>query len=250
MRLTQKHWALRLAMVSIASLFWLSPALSQNRDAPTKDLGEIHGLKLGLQAEDMDTEGWGEFACGSNGGPPRQQIEDWADFKKCRAEPNGLHEVYVRFDDQREYVGRAVEDPTIATNRRGTRVAAHPIILSALFDKDGILRMIRFVSDPRGEILERRMAHLLRIVVINRYDPADWTCTDKPPGPGESAVGGIFLNSHCEKSLDPNRTIVVDGRFLRKPGQSDIDPVTKEYRPGQFESSTRVEIFDPAIRKP
>ncbi|NDA47029.1 MAG: hypothetical protein EBY21_07085, partial [Alphaproteobacteria bacterium] len=50
-----------LVMGLITGLLSLSPALSQSRD-----LGEIHGLKLGLEAEDMETEGWGEFACGSN----------------------------------------------------------------------------------------------------------------------------------------------------------------------------------------
>lgn len=236
---------LGLVMGLVTGLLSLKPVLAQ-----TRDLGEIHGLKLGLEAEDMETEGWGEFACGSNGGPPRQVIDDWRDFKKCRPEANGLYEVYVRFDDQTEYVGRAVDDPTIATNRTGTRIAGHPVVLSALFDKDGILQVIRFVSDPRGDPAARRVAYLLRLVVINRYDPADWTCKDIPPAEGETPVGGIFLNSHCEKSLDPQRSIIVDGKFFRKPGQSDIDPVTREYKPGQFESSTRVEIYNPAIRKP
>src|SRR4051812_39311692 len=33
------------------------------------DRGELRGLKLGLDARAMPTTGFGEFACGSNGGP-------------------------------------------------------------------------------------------------------------------------------------------------------------------------------------
>ena len=218
-------------------------------DVMAQERGELHGLSLRFKAEELPTDGFGEFACGSNGGPPRQTIEDWTEFRKCKPEASGLHEVYVRFDDQDEYVGRAINDATYSTNRRGTRVAGHPVILSGLFDDQGVLRIIRFLSDPRGDATERRMAHMLRLAVINRYDPADWVCRDIPPGEGESPVGSVYINSHCEKAM-PERRLVVDGKFYRKSGQSDIDPVTREYRPGQFESSTRVEIIDPKLQLP
>jgi hypothetical protein len=44
--------------------------------------------------------------------------------------------------------------------------------------------------------------------------------------------------------------MTIVGRFLRKPGQSEIDPATGDYTSGQFESSTRFELMDPAYRKP
>src|SRR5207302_1794660 len=49
---------------------------------PKPDPGEIHGLKLGLDARAMSTDGFGELACGSNGGPPRTKLEGFADFAK------------------------------------------------------------------------------------------------------------------------------------------------------------------------
>ena len=76
-----------------------------------------------------------------------------------------------------------------------------------------------------------------------------WSCTDFPAAPGETPVGGIFLKQRCEK-VAAGRHLMVEARFLRKPGQSDIDPVTGEYTTGQFESWTRFEIFDPAYKKP
>ena len=134
----------------------------------------------------MTLDGFGDLACGSNGGPPRQKLEDWSEFRKCRAEDNGLHEVYARFDDEDEYIGKAIEEPRYARGKTGTRVAGHPVILSVLFDRDGVLRVLRFVTDPRAPSHERRMAHLLRLAVINRYEPDGWTCTDFPPAEGET----------------------------------------------------------------
>src|SRR5947209_20607161 len=78
------------------------------------DAGEIRGLKLGLKAQSMTTDGFGEFACGSNGGPPRQKLEDWSGFAKCTPEADGLREVQVRFDDEQEYIGKAIADDRYA----------------------------------------------------------------------------------------------------------------------------------------
>jgi hypothetical protein len=231
-----------LAVILVATL--ATSAQAQARPDP----GEVHGLKLGLQARSMPLDGFGELACGSNGGPSRQKLEEWADFGKCWPEDNGLYEVYARFDDEDEYIGKAIEDPRYAAGRIGTRVAGHPVILSALFDRDGVLRGLRFVTDPRAAPHERRMAHLLRLAVINRYEPDGWTCTDFPPAASETPVGGVFIKQRCEKAT-PERHLSLDTRFLRKPGQSDNDPVTGEYRPGAFESSTRFEIFDPSYKK-
>jgi hypothetical protein len=219
------------------------PARAQARTDP----GEIRGLKLGLKAEEMSLDGFGELACGSNGGPPRQKLEGWSEFAKCRPEDNNLYEVNARFDDEDDYVGRAIEEPRYARGKTGTRVAGHPVILSALFDRDSVVRGLRFITDPRAAPYERRMAHMLRLAVINRYEPSGWSCVDFPAAEGETPVGGVFIKQRCEKAT-PDRHLMVETRFLRKPGQSDNDPVTGEYRAGAFESSTRFEIFDPRFR--
>jgi hypothetical protein len=226
----------------------LAVPFSARAQAPP-DLGEIHGLKLGLVAKTMTMNGFGELACGSNGGPPRQRLDQWSDFGKCRAEASGLQEVYARFDDEEEFIGRAIDDPDYAGSRTGTRVAGHPIILSVLFDDAGVLRGLRFITDPRASPIERRMAHLLRLAIINHYDPAGWDCKDLPADPGETPVGGIFIKQHCEK-VTAERRMTLDARFLRKPGQGDVDPATGEYTSGQFESSARFELTDPTWRKP
>lgn len=220
-------------------------ALAQSQVDP----GEVHGLKLGLKAQSMTMDGWSELACGSNGGPPRQELDAWSDFGKCPPEAGGLHEMAARFDDEAEYVAKALDNPSYAGEETGTRLAGHPVILSALFDDGGTLRGIRAVSDPRAPPLERRMAHLLGVAVINHYGTDGWTCTDLPPAAGESPVGGVFIKQRCEKRT-PERRLTVETHFLRKPGQHDVDPQTHDYTEGQFESSTRFELMDPSYRQP
>jgi hypothetical protein len=234
---------------TICVLVTIAVILARGATAQTKrEEGEIHGLKLGMNAQSMTMDDWSELACGSNGGPPRQELDAWSDFKTCHPEASGLREVAARFDDEAEYVGKALGNPSYAA-QNGTRVSGHPVILSALFDDGGVLRGIRAISDPRATPVERRMAHLLGIEVINHYGTEGWRCTDIAPAEGETPVGGVFIKRHCEK-LTPERAMTVETHFLRKPGQSAINPETQEYTRGEFESWTRFELFDPAYRKP
>jgi hypothetical protein len=235
-----------VAIAGVATVLAIAATAGGFAQSPSGE-GEIHGLKLGLRAATMTLDGWGPLACGSDGGPPRQDLDTWADFKKCPSEANGLHEVAARFDDEAEYVAKALGEPAYA-GRIGTRVSGHPVVLSALFDNGGVLRGIRMVSDPRATPVERRMAHLLGVAVINRYGADGWTCTDLRPARGESAVGGVFIKRRCEKAL-PGRALMVETHFLRKPGEHDIDPETGDYTHGEFESWTRFELFDPGYRK-
>ena len=212
-----------------------------------EDRGELRGLRLGMQAAAMSTDGFDDFACGSNGGPPRAPLSGWADFRACRPEASGLHEVYVRFDEQQAYQAKAFGDPTLPSEANGTRVAGHPVILSVLFNDSGIAQEIRVVTDPRAPLSLRRMAQLLRLRVIAHYGEEDWTCVDLPPETGETPVGKILIKQRCDKTT-PEHHLIMQARLLRKPGQTDYDPATKEFRPGQFESSTRLEILDPSLK--
>ena len=196
-----------------------------------------------------EPDGFGEFACGSNGGPPRAKLDGFADFARCRAEPSGLHEVYLRFDDEEEYIGKAIDDDQY-TRKIGTRVAGHPVILSVLFDDGGTLRGIRFVTDPRAAPGERRMAHLLRVAAINRYGPAGVDLR-RPAARRRRDAGRRHLHQAASAARRrPSATSWSRARLLRKPGQSETDPATGEYRAGQYESWTRFELMDPGCHAP
>jgi len=238
-----------MGRLALAAMLTIGLGFAVARAQAPADPGEIHGLKLGLRAQAMTLDGWGELACGSNGGPPRQKLEGWSEYAKCRAESSGLHEVAARFDDEDEYIARAIDDPLFESQHRGTRVAGHPVILSVLFDDGGVIRGIRFVSDPAAEPIARRMAHLLEVAIINHYGTDGWTCTDEPAAAGETPVGGVFVKQRCTK-VTAERDLTIEARFLRKPGQRAVNPATQEYTQGEFESWTRFELLDPTYRKP
>src|SRR5712671_3213396 len=112
----------------------------------------VWDLKLGqpISAQPSPDEFRG-FACGSNGGPPRQQLSGWSDFMRCRAEPNGLREVYFEYDDEYEYIARARDLPREVSRWAGTTEAGFPVMVSALFDDNSMLKGIRIITDPRPD---------------------------------------------------------------------------------------------------
>src|SRR5437773_7306238 len=93
----------------------------------------VWDLKLGepIAAQPSSAEFRG-FACGANGGPPRQPLSGWNDFKRCPAEADGLREVYFEYDDEYEYIARAKDLPREVSRWAGTTEAGFPVIVSAL----------------------------------------------------------------------------------------------------------------------
>lgn len=195
------------------------------------------------------------FACGSNGGPPRQPLTGWADYKTCPAEASGLYEVYFEYDDEYEYIARARDLQREVARWAGTTERGFPVIVSALFGDDGTMRAIRLVSDPRpdrrddtndADLKTREQAYLLGGIMAARFDiDPKRDCTALPPADGESAVGGLFVKQSCERS-DPGAGIRVALKinYFRKPGQSGTNPqLPSQLTTGQFESAARLEVF-------
>jgi hypothetical protein len=195
------------------------------------------------------------FACGSNGGSPRAPLAGWADFKRCPAEADGLHEVYFEYDDENEYIARAHDNDREISRWAGTHEVTFPVIASALLDDAGILQGIRLVTDPRpdhrNDITEanrkkREESYALGGIMASRFGiEAERDCKSLPPAEGESAVGSLFIKQRCERN-DPasHRRIVVRVNLFRKPGQSGVNPqLPTQLTQGQFESSARLEIY-------
>jgi hypothetical protein len=216
----------------------------------------IWDLKIGAPiAEQPQPNEFRGFACGSNGGPPRAPLTGWADFKRCPAEPDGLHEVYFEYDDEFEYIARAHDNDREISRWAGTHEVTFPVVTSALFDDAGVLKGIRMVTDARPEhrndITEanrkkREEAYTLATVMASRFniDPVQ-DCRSVPPAEGESPVGSLFVKQVCErKDTNAGRRIVVRASLFRKPGQSAYNPqLPTQLTQGQFESSARVEVY-------
>ena len=223
----------------------------QNLTPEDYERGEVRDLRVGMHLSEILPQFYFEHACGSNGGPPFQPLDGFADFARCTPEPsNGLYEVYVRYDDQNEFVVRLyreLEGEQLWLEQfTGTKVGGHPVILSVLLDDGGVVQGIRVVTDPRAPLDQRRFAHLLRQQIMIRYGRAGWDCVDQEPSPGQTDVGGLYINQICDKLFPGEKRIHLETHLFRKPGQDGLDD-RGNYLPGDFESSTRFEIFAPDV---
>lgn len=231
-----------LAAIAMLSFATLGSAAELPED------GDIKELRPGLTVETLPDSGYYHHACGSNGGPPKRPIDGWAGFKDCAPEPTGLREVYIEMDDEALTMARADPDGNLAWIEKfsGTKVGGHSVILSVLFDDDGVVQGLRALTDPRVDVEQRRRAHLLRLRVKPRYRRNGWTCVDAPLEEGETPIGEFFIKERCETVYDELRRVIVWSRMYRRPGQTGLD-ANNFWVPGEFESSTRLEILHPSV---
>lgn len=184
-----------------------------------------------------------ELACGTNGGPYSLPLEEAEDFATCPPEESGLHEVHFSYDDELDYIARAMNSEYDVL-RDGTTVFSHPVMVSVLVDDEGIIQGQRILTDPRVPQRERRRAVTLMRNFEARY--ADWNleCEDLPLDEGEMKVGNVFTKRVCTgTSPDGEINLRLDARYLRKEGQVAVNPETRELNSTYFESFTRLEML-------
>jgi hypothetical protein len=211
----------------------------------------LFDLRLGTAVDAMPpSDAFKNYACGSNGGPPLQPLSGWANFTRCTPEADGLYEVYSEYDDEAEYVARAHGDFP-AGWAAGTAYRAFPLITSALFDEAGVLAGLRIVTDPRPEQRDdgflhfrpRQEHYLLGLYLAAKFGIAKADCRDLPLAARETPVLGMIVNRVCDaKDVARHESIHIEQRYLRRPGESDVDPQTGLLTTGAFESETRAEI--------
>jgi hypothetical protein len=202
---------------------------------------EVWDLALGSGVDQLPDE-FVDLACGSKGGPPSVPLNGWSDFRRCRAEPNGLREVYFRYDDELEYWAKANGLADQMEQYSGTKTYGFPVVVSALIDAQGLLGGIRIVSDPRDTSQNRDEAYLLRNFLTARFGRDNWQCQELALEDGETAVDGVFVKQRCRKQIDARTTASLSTRYLRKPGQSRFDPRNGRETAGQFESTASFEL--------
>ena len=228
------------AIIAVAALIVLGASTTRAEDAPKR--ADVWSLRLGTPAAALPRDAFVDYACGSNGGPPQQPLSGWSDYGKCPPEADGLYEVYVRYDDELEYWARAHRARTLIAQYAGTKVLDFPVIVSGLFDAGGTLAGLRIVTDPQTSPQERKQAYTLSNFFNARYGGDGWDCTDTPAAPGETPVGALYINRRCTKLTNDETRVVLNTKFLRKPGQAEFSSSGK-LTVGQFESSTRLELL-------
>ena len=226
----------------LAALFALACAASAASAPMNRPMRlEVWDLRLGTPLEKLPDE-FIDYACGTNGGPPSVPLNGWNDFRRCRAEPSGLREVYFRYDDELEYWAKANNLADQMEQYSGTKTYGFPVVVSALIDAEGLLAGIRIVSDPRDTSQNRDEAYLLRNFLTARLGRDNWQCQDLALEGGETPVDGVFVKQRCRKQIDDKTTASLATRYLRKPGQSRLDPQSGRETAGQFESTARFEL--------
>jgi hypothetical protein len=237
--------AMRLAGWLALTLVWLvANEQLQAQDRPKRfNVWDIH---VGAAAPEIPDE-FVNYACGTNGGPPSVPLASFAEFAKCRADANGLREVYFEYDDELEYRARALELKAEIRMYAGTTAYEFPVVASVLFDDAGLVKGERLVTDPRQSVSrERHEFWMLANFIRDRFGDDGWECKDLPPDEGESPVGSEFIKNHCEKKLDGLR-VFLEQRYFQKKGQQFLDPYTGKPRTEAYESATRFEMYDAAV---
>ncbi|MEC7764942.1 MAG: hypothetical protein VX874_23765 [Pseudomonadota bacterium] len=183
-----------------------------------------------------------ELACGTNGGPYSLPLSDPEDFATCPAEKSGLHEVHFSYDDELDYVARAM-NAEYDVLQDGTTVFSHPVMVSVLVDEAGIIQGQRILTDPRIPARERRRAVTLMRNLESRYKDWSLECQDLPLGEAEMMVGNVFTKRMCVgTSPEGGVNLRLDAHYLRKEGQLAVNPETRELNSTYFESFTRLEM--------
>lgn len=239
--------------VAVAAALALAPAGAGAQiiaDAPPTLVPaySIWDVDLGSPVAQIDSLSVGEIACGTDGGPPGAELRTFAEWADCPPEERtGLHEIYFSYDDEQDYIARALE-VEYRFLQGGTSVFANPVVVSILVDDDGLAQGIRIVTDDRISDRDRRNAVTLARNFQARYSGWGLQCEDIPPRDGEMPVGNRFTHEICHGS-DPDgsgTTIEIEATYLRKRGQEALSRETQAVNRGYYESRTRFQMLTAA----
>lgn len=185
------------------------------------------------------------IACGTNGGPLSIELKSFEDWAQCKPEASGLREIAFTYDDEQDYIARALELEYRAL-AGGTSVYAHPVIISILVDDKGVSQGIRIVTDDRASDRDRRVAVVLSKNFQARFGPWNINCEDIPMKAGEQKVGSEFIHQRCT-GANPDgsgQSVLIEGSYLRKKGQEGLSIDTAQVNKGYYESKTRLEVVN------
>ena len=229
---------LSIVIMIVAGLFASGPAASQS--GPPK----IWDIPFGTPVGKLPSEDFVDAACGTNGGPPGLPIGTFDQFSRCVAEPSTLRDVWFRYDDELEYLARAMRDPDAIAHAMANVVLGQPVTFSLLIDEAGLVQGYRIFTDPHAEESVRQNAYAVAIAFKTLFGPDGWDCAEIAPKPGEKPIAETYINEVCQKVADGVQ-VTVHSRYYFKVGQGLVDPRTGEATTNEFESSASIE----AVRK-
>jgi hypothetical protein len=174
---------------------------------PAEPLTDLRGITVGMTPQQLPTTGYRKMSCLD---APNQALEAWADWSSCTARPDGTRGLRL------EYYQPGEDD---------TKVAGHPVDLSAFFDKDSRVVRIEIRTVEKTSLFQRKHAYMLGQQAKLHYGPEGWTCKTTPPTANEEPIADIYVNEACSKE-EGDRAIEVTSRFFHKVGGSPRDFVS------------------------
>lgn len=225
-------------LIVLTSFFSAQASFAQMRVDPVYSIWEVRLGEPVTQVSDAEVS---DIACGTAGGPMGRVLRSFQDYMDCQPEESGLREVAFSYDDEQDYIARALESE-YRVLQGGTSVFAHPVVVSILIDSDGIAQGRRIFTDDRISDYERRTAFTLIRNFKARFSDWSLVCKEIPMQEGEQPVGNQFFHEQCAgRSPDGDTSIVIEASFLRKKGQRGLNLETQQVNTGYFESQTRYE---------
>jgi hypothetical protein len=189
----------------------LAPALFALLGVPAaaaESISDLRGVNVGMSVQDLPASGYRNLSCV---GTTNQQLESWRDWMSCPANAEGLRGLRVEYDQPGE---------------ESTMVAGHPVDLSVFFDSSARLVRIEIKTQNQSSLYMRKKAYRLAHQAMEHYGEEGWTCEKAQPGANEEAIGPIYVNDTCSKTLG-NRAIEVTSRFFHKAGGGQRDFVSQ-----------------------
>lgn len=228
-----------LAAVGLSGL----PGAAVAQNAAIEPDFAIWDVQLGQPVTAVPDSAAAIIACGTNGGPMSIELKSFGDWATCTPEASGLREIAFTYDDEKDYIARALELEYRAL-AGGTSVYAHPVVVSILVDDQGVSQGIRIVTDDRASDHDRRVAVVLSKNFQARFSRWNLDCEDIPMREGEQPVGREFIHQLCRGSNPDGsgEAVLVEGSYLRKKGQEGLSIETQQVNKGYYESRTRLEL--------
>jgi hypothetical protein len=230
----------------VAGLACCAALAGTAQDIAVEPVLSIWDVKLGQPVSDVPDTAAAIIACGTNGGPMSIELKSFADWAQCEPEASGLREITFTYDDEEDYIARALELQYRAL-AGGTSIYAHPVILSILVDDTGLAQGIRVVTDDRAADRDRRSAVTLGQNLKGQFKTWSLACEDIPMQEGEQKVGNMFTHWRCT-GANPDgsgETVLLTASYLRKKGQEGLSRDTQQVNKGYYQSQTRLEVVRP-----
>ena len=180
---------------------------------------DLRDLRVGMSISAIPPDEYVDLSCA---GTNKQTIDGWSDFRKCPKTAAGLYAVGLRFNNRLNGLAQ------VNDSYQGTRVAGHPVALTALIDEQGTIDALRIDTDPQARLFWHKKAYLLALAFKSRYGEDGWECRTREPTEGQTAVGGVLIMEHCEKNAE-GRTLLLDRSVYRARGQPINDFVNETH---------------------